>query len=143
MPAPAGPAEALLVILRWLHALAAIVFLGWAAVVWLDGAPRGDQAQARQRFREVTELSLLVFLATGAVLTFDSLSRGAGGGYALVLAIKVACAVIAYQFAFRWRRAGLTLGAADGRVVLIAGAAAVLLAAILKGVFSSGGSNPV
>ena len=82
MPAAAGPAEALLVILRWLHALAAIVFLGWTAVVWLDGAPRGDQVQTRQRFKEVTELSLLVFLATGAVLTFDSLSRGAGGGRA-------------------------------------------------------------
>jgi hypothetical protein len=101
---PAGPdlAEGLLVVLRWLHAAASIVFLGWSAVLWLDGPPRGDPSAARQRFKEITELTLLVFLATGAVLTFDRLSRGAGGLYAAVLALKVACAVVTYQFAFRW-----------------------------------------
>ena len=138
MPAPAGPAEALLVILRWLHALAAIVFLGWTAVVWLDGAPRADQALARQRFKEVTELSLLVFLATGAVLTFDRLSLGVGAVYAAVLGLKVLCGVVAYQSAFRWRRVGLPVGAPDGRMVLIFASAAVFLAAVLKGVFESG-----
>jgi uncharacterized membrane protein len=142
---PAAPilAEALLVVLRWLHALASIVFLGWSAVLWLDGPPRGDAALARQRFREVTELSLLILLATGAVLTFDRLSRGAGGLYAGVLALKVVCAVVAYQFAFRWRRVGLPVGGLDGRVVLIFGAAAVLLAAVLKGVFDSGVSSSI
>jgi hypothetical protein len=142
---PAAPilAEALLVVLRWLHALATIVFLGWSAVLWLDGPPHGDASFARQRFREVTELSLLVLLATGAVLTFDRLSRGAGGLYAGVLALKVVCAVVAYQFAFRWRRVGLPVGGLDGRVVLIFGAAAVLLAAVLKGVFDSGVSSSI
>jgi len=130
--------EVLLVLLRWLHGLAAIVFLGWSAVLWLDGAPRGDQAQARQRFKEVIELSLLVFLASGAVLTFDRLSRGAGGVYAAVLALKVVCGVVAYQYAFRWRRVGLPVGSLDGRVVLISGAATVFLAAVLKGVSDSG-----
>jgi hypothetical protein len=137
---PAAPvlAEVLLVILRWLHAVATIVFLGWSAVLWLDGPPRGDASAARQRFKEVTELSLVIFLATGAVLTFDRLSRGAGGVYAGVLALKVASAVAAYQFAFRWRRVGVPVGGLDGRIVLILGAAAVLLAAVLKGVFDSG-----
>ena len=92
MPAAPGLAEALLVVLRWLHGIAAIVFLGWSAVLWLDGPPRGDQSAARQRFKEITELTLLVFLATGAVLTFDRLSRGAGGVYAGVLALKVVAA---------------------------------------------------
>jgi len=140
---PAAPdlAEALLIVLRWLHAAASIAFLGWSAVLWLDGPPRGDIAAARRRFREITELSLLVFLATGAVLSFDRLSRGAGGLYAAVLAVKVICAVVAYQFAFRWRRVGLPVGGVDGRVVLIFGAATVLLAAVLKGLFDSGASS--
>lgn len=138
MPAAPGLAEALLVGLRWLHGIAAIVFLGWSAVLWLDGPPRGDQAAARQRFKEVTELTLLIFLATGAVLTFDRLSRGAGGVYAAVLAFKVGCSLVVYQYAFRWRRVGLPVGSLDGRIVLVFGAAAVLLAAVLKGVFDSG-----
>jgi hypothetical protein len=137
---PAAPwlAEALLVALRWLHGLAAIVFLGWSAVLWLDGPPRGDAAAARQRFKEVTELTLLIFLATGAVLTFDRLSRGPGWVYAEVLALKVVGSVVVYQYAFRWRRVGLPVGGLDGRIVLIFGAATVLLAAVLKGVFDNG-----
>lgn len=138
MPAPQAPAEVVLVLLRWLHALAAIIFLGWSAVIWLDGPPRGDPNLTRRRFREVIELSLIVFLATGAVLSFDRLSRGAGGVYAAVLALKILCGAVAYQFAFRWRRVGLPVGALDGRIVLVAGAAAVLLAAVLKGVTDSG-----
>ena len=138
MPAAPGLAEALLVVLRWLHGVAAIAFLGWSAVLLLDGPPRGDTSAARQRFKEVTELTLLVFLATGAILTFDRLSLGAGGVYAVVLALKVACSVVAYQFAFRWRRMGLPVGALDGRIVLIFGAAAVFLAAVLKEVFDYG-----
>jgi hypothetical protein len=84
---------------------------------------------------------LLVLLATGAVLTFDRLSRGAGDVYAAVLAAKVICAVVAYQYAFRWRRVGLPVGSLDGRIVLIFGAATVLLAAVLKGIFDSGVSS--
>ncbi len=143
MPATPVLAEALLVLLRWLHAAATILFLGWSAVLWLDGAPRGDVSAARQRFKEITELSLLILLATGAVLTFDRLSHGAGGLYAAILALKVACAAAAFQFAFRWRRVGLPVGGLDGRVVLLFGAAAVLLAAVLKGVYESGVSGAV
>jgi len=141
---PAAPwlAEALLVVLRWLHSVAAIIFLGWSLVLWLDGAPRGDPSAARQRFKEVIELTLVVFLATGAILSFDRLSRGAGSVYAVLLALKVACGVVAYQYAFRWRRVGLPVGSLDGRLVLISGVATVLLAAALKGVFDSGLHSP-
>jgi len=140
---PVDLAEVVLVLLRWLHAAASIAFLGWSAVLWLDGPPAGDASAARRRFKEVTELTLLVFLATGAVLTFDRLSRGAGGLYAGILALKVVCAVVAYQFAFRWRRVGLPVGGLDGRIILIFGAMAVLLAAVLKGVFESGVSSSI
>jgi hypothetical protein len=138
VPAPPALAEPLLVILRWLHALAAILFLGWTAVLLLDGSPGGDSSRARGRFKEITELTMIVFLATGAVLSVHRLGRGAGAVYAGVLALKVICAVAAYQYAFRWRRVGLPVGGLDGRIVLIFGAASVLLAAVLKGVFDSG-----
>jgi hypothetical protein len=140
---PGLAAEALLVVLRWLHGVAAIIFLGWSTVLWLDGPPRGDSSIARQRFKEVIELSLLVFLATGAILTFDRLSRGAGGIYAGLLVLKVVCGVVAYQFAFRWRRMGLPVRAMDGRLVLIFGATTVFLAAVLKGVYDSGVGSAV
>ncbi len=143
MPAAPWLAEALLVVLRWLHGIATIAFLGWSLVLWLDGPPRGDSTAARQRFKEVIELTLLAFLATGAVLTFDRLSRGAGAVYAGLLALKVVCAVVAYQYAFRWRRVGLPVGALDGRITLIFGAATVLLAAILKGVSDGGVRSPI
>ena len=142
MPAAPWLAEALLVVLRWLHGVAAIIFLGWSLVLWLDGPPRADASAARLRFKEVIELTLLVFLATGAVLSFDRLSRGAGGVYAGVLALKVVCGVVAYQYAFRWRRVGLPVGSLDGRIVLISGAVTVLLAAVLKGVYDSGVHSP-
>jgi hypothetical protein len=139
VPAAPGAAEALLVVLRWLHGMAAVAFLGWSAVLWWDGAaPTGEKTPGSLRFKEITEVTLLVFLATGAILTFDRLSRGAGGVYAAVLVAKVLLAVVAYQFAFLWRRRGLAVGAPDGRTALIAGTAAVLLAAVLKGVFESG-----
>jgi hypothetical protein len=118
--------------------MAAILFLGWTAVLLLDGSPGGDPSRARGRFKEITELTMIVFLATGAVLSVDRLGRGAGGVYAGVLALKILCAVVAYQYAFRWRRVGLRVGGLDGRIVLIFGAASVLLAAVLKGVFDSG-----
>jgi uncharacterized membrane protein len=136
--APPELAEPLLIILRWLHALAAIVFLGWSAVLWLDGAPRGDSGAARERFKEIIELSLIVLLASGVILSVDRLSRGAGGVYAAVLAFKVLFSVLTYQFAFRWRRAGLPIRGLDGRILLIFGAGTVLLAAVLKGVNDSG-----
>jgi hypothetical protein len=141
VPAPPELVEPLLVLLRWLHALAAIVFLGWSAVLLVDGAPKGDATLARQRFKELTELTLIVFLATGAILSVDRLSRGAGGVYAGILAAKVLCGVVAYQYAFRWRRVGLPLGGLDGRILIIFGAVTVLLAAVLKGVYDSGVSG--
>jgi hypothetical protein len=138
VPAAPGLAEALLVVLRWLHALATVAFLGWSLVIWLDGVPGGDARAASARYKEVTEISLLVFLATGAILSFDRLSHGAGNLYAGVLAAKVLCAVVTYQYAFRWRRGSLSTRGRDGRIALVAGSGAVLLAAVLKGLFESG-----
>ena len=132
MPA-AWAADGLLVVFRWLHGLAAVAFLGWALVLFTS-----PSSAAGPRFKEVTELTLLVFLASGALLSFDRLSNGAGAAYALVLGVKVVCSVLAYQFAFRWRREGLRAGEASGRLVLILGGVVVLLAAVLTELFEYG-----
>lgn len=138
MPALPPLAEALLALLRWLHALATVAFLGWTAVYLLE-QPAAEQRSARaRRHKEVTEVTLFTFLATGAVLAFDRLSRGAGGLYAALLFVKVLLAVGSYQFAFRWRRVGMPPFGPDGRLVLAFGAAAVLASSILKGVSDSG-----
>jgi hypothetical protein len=49
----------------------------------------------------------------------------------------VVLAVGAYQFAFRWRRANLSATAWDGKIALLCGLGAVLLAAVLKVIFES------
>ncbi len=131
-------ADALLVLLRWVHGLAAIAFLGWILVYLIEGQARGQNVASAGRFKEVAEITLVVFLASGAVLTFDRLSHGAGGVYAALLALKVLFGAVAYQFAFRWRRAGLAASSGDGQVSLAFGAGAVLLSAVLIGVFESG-----
>jgi len=133
----AWAADALLVLIRWLHALATAAFLGWSLLLLVDGPARDPSAAAR-RFKGLTEVTLVVFLATGAILTLDRLSRGAGAAYAAVLVAKVLLGVLAYQFAFLWRRHGLRAAGSDGRLVLLFGAGAVLLAAVLKGVFEGG-----
>ena len=138
MPAVPWAAEALLVVLRWLHTLAAVALLGWVLVYLIDPGGRVQNTVAARRFKEVTEVTLLVFLATGAVMTFDRFSRGADSLYATLLALKVFLGVCAYQFAFRWRRAGLPATGLDGRLVLACGAGAILLAAVLREVVERG-----
>ena len=134
-------ADALLILLRWLHALAAVVLLGWTATLVLGPVHSPPGSLVARRFKEVVEVSLLVFLATGAVLTFDRLSRGAGDLYALLLGLKVLCGVAAYQCAFLWRRQGLAPSDRNARFLLILGAIAMLLAVVLKEVFARGSSS--
>lgn len=115
---------------------------GWVAARLLSarrGSPEPTLSPGQAAtFKEVTELTLFVFLVTGAVLSFERLSQGAGTLYAAILVGKIMVSVAAYQLAFRWRRAGLRASAADGGYVLGLGALAMLLAALLKGVFERG-----
>lgn len=131
-------ADALLVLLRWLHALAAIAFLGWGLVLLLVPGQGIQPPEVQRRFKDVVAVTLVVFLATGVVLSFDRLSRGAGSTYAALLVLKIVLSVLAYQFAFQWRRAGLLPLAGAGRRAMLCGVGAVLLAALLKEVFERG-----
>jgi hypothetical protein len=133
----AWAADALLVVFRWLHGLAAAAFLGWALVLLARASTSNGQLPLG-RFKDVLEITLLVFLATGAVLGFDRLAGGAGPIYAGLLAIKLLFSAAAYQLAFRWRRQGLTATSLEGRLVFVFGAGAALLAAALVEVFEIG-----
>ena len=76
--------------------------------------------------REIAQTSLLVFLISGAILTFDRLSRGAAtAGYVSLLGAKLLLSVAMFQVAFRFRRSvgrarllGLRLVAGLGLLVL-------------------------
>jgi uncharacterized membrane protein len=135
---PAAPwgAEALLVILRWLHSLATVAFLGSALTLLLMPAARDSSIVTR--FKEIADVTLVVFLATGAVLAVDRLSQGAGTVYGFTLLAKVVLSLGAYQLALRWRRSGLLAISRDGRGLILCGAGVILLAAVLKGIFESG-----
>jgi hypothetical protein len=132
----AWAADGLLVLIRWLHGLAAVAFLGTALGLYLNGS--SAEPRAGRRFKDIVEVTLLVFLATGAVLAFERLSHEPGPVYAVLLVLKLAASVAAYQCAFQWRRRGLRAASTEGRLVLGFGAAAVLLAAALLEVFEHG-----
>jgi hypothetical protein len=133
----AWAADALLIVVRWVHGLAAVVFLGWTLVL-LAGRPASGDDSIVRRYKDVVEITLVVFLASGALLAFDRLSQGAGTLYAGLLVLKLALSVTAFQLAFQWRRRGLVPDSPHGRLVLGFGAAAVLVAAAMLEVFEYG-----
>jgi uncharacterized membrane protein len=132
--------DLLLVAMRWLHSLAAVVWIGSVIHELLftptlaDGT-RAD-ALAGATAKEIVETSLVVFLVTGAILTFERLSRGAAGAsYVAVLGIKILLAVAMFQLAFRFRRATGRARALGLRWLSGLGVAILLLAALLKAIY--------
>lgn len=146
--------DLLIVVLRWAHGLAAIVWLGGGLYSTLVLGPHlqalGDAvAVSRLRtavgreFARLVDLSTVVFIVSGVVLTFDRLSsQGATVTYGIVLAVKVALALWMFGIAQglkRRRRSAQgqgqgairqTLG--SPRLLLWLGALVVLLAAVLQ-----------
>ena len=135
--------DLLLVAMRWLHALAAVAWLGAVLFELLalrpafgDGLPPPAQAAVDVATREIVQTSLAVFLVSGAILTFDRLSRGAAGGlYVGVLALKVLLAAVMFQVAFRFRRATGPRRLIGLRWLAALGAVIVLLASLLKSIY--------
>ncbi|MDE3074580.1 MAG: hypothetical protein KGJ86_04055 [Chloroflexota bacterium] len=110
--------DGLRVLVRWLHLLAAVAWVGGSIFYLLALLPAGRElggeaikaalSGADRRFREVTQLSIAVLIVTGAVLTFDRLQLQPGPAYVVTLGIKVALAVwmfvLAQDLASRGRR---------------------------------------
>jgi len=99
--------DAFLVVVRWLHLAAAAVWIGGSIffLVVLRPAARSDPEPDRPmakavagRFRTLVDLSIVVLIATGAIIAFNRLSGGTVGvSYVTVLAVKVALS--AWMFA--------------------------------------------
>lgn len=150
-----GAGEILLIVMRWAHGLATIIWLGGGAYTVLIQERQLRQLADRELavqlgratgavFRRWTTAAMIVFIISGVILTFDRLAnRGATVQYGIVLALKVALALwmfgIAQGLGRRRRGQGRTGRTATLRrtlgspeMLLWLGVIVVLLAAILK-----------
>ena len=99
--------DAFLLVVRWLHLAAAAVWIGGIIffLVVLRPAARSDTGSGgpvmrlvASRFRTLVDLSIVLLVATGAIIAFNRLSGGTvGTSYVTVLAVKVALS--AWMFA--------------------------------------------
>jgi hypothetical protein len=139
--------ELLLVVMRWLHASAAVAWIGaiwfelFVALPALEAGESGGAAIPANtilaRFdansREIVQTALIVFLVSGAILTVERLSRGAAGApYMIVLGVKIVLAVVMFQVGFRFRGARGRRRVKGLRIMAVLGLAIMLLATVLK-----------
>lgn len=107
------PIAVLRLLIRYVHLIAAMAWVGGSLFyllvlvpAWRD-APVVEAARGaiQRRFREVVEVSILVLLITGAVMTVDRLTSGlATTAYALVLALKIAASLWMFALGLEIRR---------------------------------------
>src|SRR4051812_29037782 len=97
--------------MRALHALAATAWVGAICFELFVVLPSlGDEpsesllAKMDAAMREIVQTSLIVFLVSGALLTFERLSHGAAGAtYVWLLVVKIGLAVVMFQVGFHFR----------------------------------------
>jgi putative copper export protein len=132
--------DLLLVAMRWLHATAAIVWIGAICFELLIVTPawNGDPpAEMLARFdgamREIVQTVLIVFLVSGAILTFERLSRGAAGtAYVTLLGSKIVLSLVMFQVGFRFRGARGQRRVRGLQILAVLGLVIVLQATVLK-----------
>lgn len=135
--------DLLLLVMRWLHAMAAVVWVGaicfelfvvlpaWTAD---EGGPPGAiVARFDATMREVVQTALIVFLVSGAMLTFERLSRGAADTtYAVTLGVKIVLSLAMFQVGYRFRGARGERRLRGLRILALLGLVIVFLATVLK-----------
>lgn len=129
--------------MRWLHALAALVWVGAICFELLVALPAYQSAPPAEvlasydaAMREIVQTALIVFLVSGAILTFERLSRGAAGTtYVILLGLKIVLSVVMFQVGFRFRGARGARRVRGLRIMAGLGLAIVLLATVLKWVY--------
>jgi uncharacterized membrane protein len=135
--------DLLLVAMRWLHALAAIAWIGAVLFellvvqpAWNGDPPSEILESFDAAMREIVQAALIVFLVSGAILTFERLSRGAAGtAYVLTLTAKIVLSLMMFQIGFRFRRAHGARRVRGLKILAALGIVIVLLATILKWLF--------
>ena len=142
-----APAELLLVAVRWAHAMAAVAWVGGSLFLLavLDPAlrhspePDGLRRALQQGFRELADAAIVVFVISGAILTFDRLTgTAASPTYLGVLGLKVILALAMFYLATRLRRADPSRRPSLARWQVGLGAVVILLAAMLKTLYEGG-----
>lgn len=146
----------LLALLRWLHALAAVAWVGGSIFFFAvlrpalrrEGRSEVEREVARE-FRSLVDTAVVVLLLTGAILTLSRLTSGVPGAlYLGLLGLKIALALWLFLLVW-WRRrppgrprqgawarlAGILTGA---NLFVILGVLVLLLADLLKVVFERG-----
>lgn len=140
------------ILLRWVHALAALFWVGGSlflllvyrpAIRVLPEAVRPLLEKAvRQRFRELVNAAVVILLVSGMILTFDRLSSPAATtAYTLVLGTKIVLALLAFYLALELgggRRLTVRLGrhlVGAPELILGLGLAIYLLVAVLRIVY--------
>ncbi len=150
--------DIILLIIRWAHALAAVVWIGGSLFLLLAGRPAlrllrneiGDSSGLVGRalaveFRPIVATAIAVLIVSGVILTVDRLtSEAAGIAYTAVLIAKIVLAIYAFSIAWllprrRQQRAGGIRGALLGPVALtIIGVIVIGLADVLTWLFERG-----
>ena len=154
--------DAILLIIRWAHALAAVTWIGGSLFMLLAARPalrslRNEIGDANglvgrvlaAEFRPIVVTAIAVLIITGVILTVDRLTSDAAGiAYTGVLVAKIVLAV--YAFAVAWllprRRGNDTAGigrALTGPAALtIVGVIVIGLADVLAWLFERGLIGP-
>ena len=150
--------DIILLIIRWAHAIAAVVWIGGSLFLLLAGRPAlrslrneiGDSSGLVGRalaveFRPIVATAIAVLIVSGVILTVDRLtSEAAGIAYTAVLVAKIVLAVYAFGIAWllprrREQRASGIRGALLGPVALtIIGVIVIGLADVLTWLFERG-----
>lgn len=139
--------ELLLAAVRWSHAAAAVALVGGSlfALLYVGPALRGGGADLEPvrkatlvGFRELVDLSLIVFLISGGLLTFERLTSGAASTvYVILLGLKLLVSFLLYRWAFAVRR-GCGWDTREARLMVAAGFLVVLIASLLKTLYEGG-----
>ena len=149
--------DAILLIIRWAHALAAVTWIGGSLFMLLAARPALRNADAdglvgrvlAAEFRPIVVTAIAVLIVTGVILTVDRLTSDAAGiAYTGVLVAKIVLAV--YAFAVAWmlprRRGNDTAGigrALSGPAALtLVGVIVIGLADVLAWLFERGLIGP-
>jgi len=130
--------DALILLIRWIHAMAAVLWIGAAfAILGVhSGLPAAGASLSQtidRAYRDLTDVAIPIFLLTGALLTFERFSRGVPtAAYIGVLSAKLVLAFGMFHLGYATRRVGVGNSIKTIRGICAAGACVVLLATVLK-----------
>ena len=140
-------ADVLLLVLRWLHALAAVAWVGGGIFYLLvlrptlnkpAGDPEAVLSRLGEQFRNLVNTAIAVLLVTGVILTLSRLTSDHGGlPYVIVLTVKVVLALYMFYLVrfLRPRTYVVEATAASKRVqrftAFFTGATAVLVVGVI------------